>query len=175
MPRMPANASLNDDEDGGARCRSNGKPRANQCWTSAIGLNSGPASVGNMGSALRLMDIRASRRHGKSVLGGWRAEQGSMVRHILVNESTVRPRVKDDGFLFRELDIIRVNKGKLQPVMIYELVGKLFGTESRTPSSWNCRNGFAEFPPQREELLSQARLGNKAQHAFQDILDRTAR
>ena len=41
--------------------------------------------------------------------------------HILVNETTYLA-AKDSGFVFRELDLIRV-KGKLQPVTIYELVG----------------------------------------------------
>jgi len=42
--------------------------------------------------------------------------------HILVNETTYSA-AKDDGYVFRELDLIRV-KGKLQPVAIYELIGR---------------------------------------------------
>src|SRR5258708_2550586 len=86
-----------------------------------IGLNSGPASVGNMGSALRYgYTALGDTVNLSSRLEGLNKEYGT---HILVNEST-HAAVKDDGFLFRELDIIRV-KGKLQPAMLYELVGKV--------------------------------------------------
>src|SRR4029077_1752006 len=42
--------------------------------------------------------------------------------HILANETTFQ-YAKADGFVFRELDLIRVT-GQLQPVTIYELVGR---------------------------------------------------
>src|SRR5258708_30347028 len=92
-----------------------GKPRLDI----GIGLNTGVASVGNMGSSLRygytaLGDsVNLSAR-----LEGLNKDYGT---HILVNETTYSA-VKNDGFIFRELDLIRV-KGKLQPVAIFELIG----------------------------------------------------
>src|SRR5438094_665724 len=85
-----------------------------------IGLNTGVASVGNMGSALR----RGYTALGDTVnlssrLEGLNKDYGT---HIIVNESTYE-EAKDSGFVFRELDLIRV-KGKLQPVTICELIGR---------------------------------------------------
>jgi adenylate cyclase len=83
-----------------------------------IGVNSGIASVGNMGSALR---------HGYTAIGdsvnlasrleGLNKEYGT---RIIISEST-RAALDNESFLVRELDLIRV-KGKAQPVTIYELV-----------------------------------------------------
>ena len=84
-----------------------------------IGLNSGVASVGNMGSALRYgYTAFGDAVNLSSRLEGLNKEYGT---HIIANESTYAA-ARDMGFLFRELDLIRV-KGKLQPVTIYELFG----------------------------------------------------
>src|SRR6202035_1106463 len=92
-----------------------GKPRLDI----GIGLSTGVASVGNMGSALR---------YGYTALGdtvnlaarleGLNKEYGS---HILWRETTYA-EVTDPLLVFRELDLIRV-KGKLQPIKLYELLG----------------------------------------------------
>ena len=92
-----------------------GKPRIEI----GVGLNTGVASVGNMGSELRY----GYTAMGDSVnlaarLEGLNKEYGT---RLLVSESTYGA-VDDSDLLFRELDLIRV-KGKLQPVTIYELVG----------------------------------------------------
>jgi adenylate cyclase len=85
-----------------------------------IGLNSGVASVGNMGSALRYgYTALGDTVNLSSRLEGLNKDYGT---HILVHETTYSA-VKGDGFVFRELDLIRV-KGKLQPVTIYELIGR---------------------------------------------------
>ncbi|MGH9794888.1 MAG: CHASE2 domain-containing protein [Candidatus Acidiferrales bacterium] len=91
-----------------------------------IGVNTGAASVGNMGSALRygytaLGDAvnLASRVEGLNRVYGTR---------LLVTQHTVSAcaaSANENGageFLFRELDLIRV-KGKQQPVAVFELMG----------------------------------------------------
>ena len=131
-----------------------------------IGLNSGPASVGNMGSALRYgYTALGDTVNLSSRLEGLNKEYGT---HILVNESTYAA-VKEDGFLFRELDIIRV-KGKLQPVMIHELVGKRSELE-QDPNFMTLQQRLRDFAAARE--LYRKRNWEQAQHAFQAILDRT--
>jgi adenylate cyclase len=84
-----------------------------------IGINTGIASVGNMGSSLR---------HGYTAIGdvvnlsarleGLNKEYGT---RILASEFT-RAQVTDEGIVFRELDLIRV-KGKLRPITLFEVLG----------------------------------------------------
>jgi adenylate cyclase len=131
-----------------------------------IGLNSGPASVGNMGSALRYgYTALGDTVNLSSRLEGLNKDYGT---HILVNESTYAT-VRNAGFLFRELDIIRV-KGKLQPVTIHELVGKL--SELQQDSKFEeLQQRLRDFAAARQ--LYRKRDWEQAQHAFQEILDRT--
>jgi len=81
------------------------------------GVNTGPMSVGNMGSEFRL----AYTVLGDSVNLGARLEGLAKVygAPIVVNETTV---AAVSGFVFRELDRVRV-KGKTEPVTIYQLLG----------------------------------------------------
>ena len=130
-----------------------------------IGLNTGVASVGKMGSAQRLAyTALGDTVNLSSRLEGLNKDYGT---HILVNETTYAA-AKDDGFVFRELDLIRV-KGKLQPVTIYELIGRV---------SENSVYGTPDEARQRVELFRQAhelyhkRRWTEAQKAFQTILDR---
>ena len=130
-----------------------------------IGLNTGVASVGNMGSALRYgYTALGDTVNLSSRLEGLNKDYGT---HILVNETTYTA-AKDDGFLFRELDLIRV-KGKLQPVAIYELIGRaaensIYGTPDEV------RNRLDLF--QRAHELYRKRRWEDAQKSFQTILDR---
>src|SRR5580692_1983493 len=130
-----------------------------------IGLNSGVASVGNMGSILRYgYTALGDAVNLSSRLEGLNKDYGT---HILVNESTYTA-AKDAGFVFRELDLIRV-KGKLQPVMIYELCGVLSDLQ---------QNGeFAATQDRLQSFASARALYNQrnwsaAQSAFQTLLDR---
>jgi len=130
-----------------------------------IGLNTGVASVGNMGSALRYgYTALGDAVNLSSRLEGLNKDYGT---HILANETTYAA-VKTDGFVFRELDLIRV-KGKLQPVTIYELIGR---------AGEGSVYGTGEELWARLELFEQARTlyrkrqWNEAQKTFQAILDR---
>ena len=132
-----------------------------------IGLNTGMASVGNMGSALRYgYTALGDAVNLSSRLEGLNKDYGT---HIIVNESTYEA-AKQSGFLFRELDLIRV-KGKLQPVAICELVGR---------AEEDTVYGAPEQVRSRVELFRSARAlyGKRrwqaAQQAFQEILDKWA-
>jgi adenylate cyclase len=83
-----------------------------------VGLNSGDMRVGNMGSEFR----RAYTVMGDAVNLGSRLEAATKDYGvgILVSETVVQ---KAPNFVYRELDRIRV-KGKLEPVTIYEPIGK---------------------------------------------------
>ena len=138
-----------------------GKPRLDI----GIGLNTGVASVGNMGSALRYgYTALGDTVNLSSRLEGLNKDYGT---HILINETTFAA-AKDEGFVFRELDLIRV-KGKLQPVTIYELIGRA-GENSvyGTPDELRARlNLFL----QAHELYRKRRW-EESQQTFQLILDK---
>ncbi len=97
-------------------------------WTSegvpsleiGIGLNTGPASVGNMGSYDRF-DYTAM---GDTVNLGARLEglNKPYGTRILISAST-REKIKKKPYLVRKLDSVQV-KGKKQPIIIYELLCK---------------------------------------------------
>jgi len=100
----------------------------NQKWASlglpsldiGIGINTGVASVGNMGSTLRYgYTAMGDTVNLSSRLEGLNKEYTT---RIILSEST-RLALPKDAFLVRGLDYIRV-KGKAQPVEIHELLGR---------------------------------------------------
>jgi adenylate cyclase len=94
-----------------------------------VGLNSGVASVGNMGSELRYgYTALGDTVNLSSRLEGLNKEYGT---HILLSENTYLA-AEDPLLIFRELDLIRV-KGKLQPVTLYELVASRDTPEGNAP------------------------------------------
>jgi adenylate cyclase len=132
-----------------------------------IGLNSGAASVGNMGSALRYgYTALGDTVNLSSRLEGLNKEYGT---HIIVNESTYEA-AKNAGFLFRELDLIRV-KGKLQPVTIYELFARVSDLQT-TGTLAEARARLAEFEEARK--LYRERKWSDARRLFAGILERWA-
>ncbi|HXN24304.1 MAG TPA: adenylate/guanylate cyclase domain-containing protein [Candidatus Dormibacteraeota bacterium] len=132
-----------------------------------IGLHSGAASVGNMGSVLRYgYTAMGDTVNLSSRLEGLNKEYGT---HIIVSESTYEG-AREAGFVFRGLDLIRV-KGKLQPVEIFELIARAKDLPAEGPGSlseWTERlELFA-----RGRSAYQQRRWNEAQKIFKTLIDR---
>jgi adenylate cyclase len=120
--------------------------------TIRIGLNSGAAVVGNMGSSRRF-DYTAM---GDTINLAARLE-GACKQYkvpILVGEETYR-RVQDD-IGAREVDIVRV-VGKTKPVAIYEIVGEKAGSSAaeigRLKAYNEAREAYKRRDWERAEVL----------------------
>lgn len=124
-----------------------------------IGLNSGEASVGNMGSeTVRNYTVMGDTVNLAARLEGITKEYG--VR-IVISESTYE--LVKDVFICRLLDSVRV-KGKLKPVKIYELLGETKVDET----TMQMKQGFeAAFQ------LYQAKRFKEALDGFKAVLEIT--
>jgi len=102
------------------------KKRFGHLLTMRIGLNSGPAVVGNMGSQRRF-DYTAM---GDTVNLASRLEGACKHYHlpVLIGEETMK-KVKDN-IVCREVDFIQV-VGKKKPVHIFEIIGEKGKVDSR--------------------------------------------
>jgi len=130
-----------------------------------IGLNSGVASVGNMGSALRYgYTALGDTVNLSSRLEGLNKDYGT---HIIVNETTYAA-TREASLVYRELDVIRV-KGKAHPVTIYELIGRE-GEASVYGSAAELQQRLDRFT--QGQKLYRARQWQEAQLVFQAVLDK---
>jgi adenylate cyclase len=146
-----------------ARWKAEGKPRIEI----GIGLNTGVASVGNMGSTLRYgYTAMGDAVNLASRLEGLNKEYGTQ---LIVSESTYLAAGADADLLFRDLDLIRV-KGKQLPVKIYELVGsaKRLADSGGDAGDWAAR--LALFAEGR--ACYNRREWSEARAIFQRVLDR---
>jgi adenylate cyclase len=143
-----------------------GKPRVDI----GIGLNTGAASVGNMGSSLRYgYTALGDTVNLASRLEGLNKDYGT---HILASQSTfeqvagasITPS-DSTQFVFRELDLIRV-KGKTQPVGLYELLG----VREALGNSTELDERLTQFA--RGLALYRDRRWTDAQSVFASIIER---
>ncbi|MEI8283051.1 MAG: adenylate/guanylate cyclase domain-containing protein, partial [Armatimonadota bacterium] len=124
-----------------------------------MGLNTGPMSVGNMGSIERFCyTVMGDAVNLGARLEGLTKEYGVK---ILISEFT-RRSLKSPNFLVRDLDDIRV-KGKLEPVKVFELIRPDY-----IPRPELIKELIGHFEQGRKHYLAQA--WDQAAHSFNECL-----
>lgn len=111
---------------------------AKNMWT-RVGLNTGPAVVGNMGSKTRFNYTMM----GDTVNLAARCESGAKaygVYSMVTEDTREKCLVHETNLAFRFLDRIQV-KGRAQPVEIFELMGRESGISEETRK---CRQLYEE-------------------------------
>jgi adenylate cyclase len=128
-----------------------------------VGLCTGVASVGKMGSELRYgYTAMGDTVNLSSRIEGLNKEYAT---HILLSDTTYAA-VEDPLFVFRELDLIRV-KGKMQPVTLYELVAARGTPEGDAPDIEERLEFFAQG-----RACYRERRWQDAQIVFEKLLER---
>jgi len=124
-----------------------------------VGINTGTASVGNMGSRLRYgYTALGDSVNLASRLEGLNKEYGTK---IIISEYTFH-EITEGFFLVRELDLIRV-KGKSRPVVIYELLSN--------EAAQKDGSDLVEMFGKAREAYKQ-RQWSEAREKFEEVLKR---
>ena len=109
-----------------------------------IGLNTGFATVGNMGST-QIFDYTCM---GDNVNLGSRLEgiNKEYKTNIIISEFTYE-KVKNENLVIRKIDLVAV-KGKLKPVTIYELIAEGKVSQKVLDKIGNYNEGFELYQKQ---------------------------
>ena len=133
------------------------KPRGLPAIVIGIGINTGPMSVGNMGSDARF-DYTVM---GDAVNLGARLEPLTKEYEvdILVGEETARQA--GGGFVFRELDLVRV-KGRQGTARVFQLVGRVSNSPLSDADLARWNRALADY---------RAHEWDAAERGFAQLLD----
>lgn len=152
------------------KARAEKEGRAPVLLNAGIGINTGPCSVGNMGSRQRF--AYSALGDGVNLASRLEGQTKAYGVNILVGENT-RSAVPE--FAMLELDLIRV-KGKEKPVRIFTLLGDESLAKSEAFKRWTtAHNGFlaayraADFGCAAQELKTAREASSGRLDAYYDL------